>query len=91
MAEIRITVPDAWAAGLTDAINDTAERIQRNAVAEKAMAAWGKTFDQLTQAEKVRLVIIFGLWQIKSRYDVDAAAAAAQEAAAQAAVDEFTP
>ena len=91
MAQITITVPDAWAAAVSDDLVAKATEVQTNIAIQKVLAAWGKTFEQTTKAEKIELFLIFCIWLERSSRLVGSASSDASESAAQDAIDEFSP
>ena len=91
MAQITVTIPDAWALEIAPYVSEYAEGVSGHNICKKVLTAWGKTFEELNASERAELVCVFSLWLVYQRAFVESEANEARQTAAQSAIDGFTP
>ena len=92
MAEMTITVPDAFLPRLLGPVATRAAGIEDLPVVQKILTAWGKpTVASLTAVEKGELCALAHLWQLVQQTEVNDAGNVAMATARQTVVDDFNP
>jgi hypothetical protein len=96
MADLTVTVPDAFVSRLVDPVAARAAAIEGWPVTQKILTAWGETdVVSLTAIQKAELIALVHLWQLVQlwgRENVgEIAADAAVAAHDQDVLDDFNP
>ena len=84
MAQITITAPDAWVTAIGPDIVARAAGIYEHTFCQKVLTAWGKTFEELTNPEKIQLFCFHAMWSERARARSEEAR---NEASSQATID----
>jgi hypothetical protein len=92
MADMTVTVPDAFLPRLVDPVNYRATNIEDMPVVQKILTAWGEpTVAGLTTIQKGELCCLLHLWQLVQQKERSTAGNAATAVADQAVLDDFNP